>query len=291
MDLALVPQLLANGVMVGAGYALAAAGLTVIFGILGQVNFAHGELYTIGAYLLLLIMTRLGIPYGVALLVLAPLMAVMGWLLARSALLPTMNRPFEASILATLALAIIAQNALRLAFGATPLRIESPLDGYVFELGDVLVFGQRAFVAMASLAAFACLWALFRYTRLGITMRAAAESREACVMVGIDIRRVTVWTAALGAALCGWGAGAIAPLFDLYPNMGTEVVFKSFAIVIIGGMGNLPGALLAGLALGVLESLAGGLLSTSLRDGVSFAAMILVLLLYPHGLFGRTVRL
>lgn len=109
-------------------------------------------------------------------------------------------------------------------------------------------------------------------------------------MVGIDARRITRITAALGAALCALASGAIAPLFDLYPNMGTDVVFKSFAVVIIGGMGNIAGSALAGLLLGVAESLAGGVLGAAWRDGIGFSLMIVMLLLRPHGLFGKSVR-
>ncbi len=114
--------------------------------------------------------------------------------------------------------------------------------------------------------------------------------KDACLMVGIDVRRITRITAAISAALCGLAAGAIAPLFDLYPNMGTDLVFKSFAVVIIGGMGNVAGSVVAGLLLGVAESFAGGLVSTGLRDGIGFTLMIVMLLARPQGLFGKSVR-
>lgn len=283
-------QLAANGLSVGMGYALAAIGLALIFGILGQVNFAHGELYMLGAFLLLWAMQRLGLPYGLAALLMVAVMAAVGTALAQGIIVPNLERGFESVVIGTLAVAIILQNAVRLTFGATPLDVASPLESEVVEIGGVLLFGQRLLVCGVFVAAFAGLAAFLRYTEIGRAMRAMAQNREACVMVGIDVRRVTRWTGALGAALVGLAGVVISPLFDLYPNMGTEVVIKSFAVVIIGGMGNVWGAALAGIALGLAESYAGGLGNAVLRDAIAFIVMIVMLLARPEGLFGKSVR-
>lgn len=283
-------QLAANGLSVGMGYALAAIGLALIFGILGQVNFAHGELYMLGAFLLLWAMQRLGLPYGLAAVLMVAVMAAVGTALAQGIIVPNLERGFEAVVIGTLAVAIILQNAVRLTFGATPLDVSSPLESEVLDIGGVLFFGQRLLVCAVFVAAFAGLAAFLRHTEIGRAMRAMAQNREACVMVGIDVRRVTRWTGALGAALVGLAGVVISPLFDLYPNMGTEVVIKSFAVVIIGGMGNVWGAALAGIALGVAESYAGGLGNAALRDAIAFIVMIVMLLARPEGLFGKSVR-
>jgi branched-chain amino acid transport system permease protein len=283
-------QLAANGLSVGMGYALAAVGLALIFGILGQVNFAHGELYMLAAFLLLWAMRQQGLPYGIAGLLMVAVMAAVGMALAQGIIIPNLERGFESVVIGTLAVSIILQNAVRLTFGATPLDIASPFEASVVALGGVLLFGQRLLVCAAFVVAFAGLAAFLRYTELGRAMRAMAQNREACVMVGIDVRRVTRWTGALGAALVGLAGVVIAPLFDLYPNMGTEVVIKSFAVVIIGGMGNVWGSALAGIALGVAESYAGGLGNAALRDAIAFVVMIVILLARPEGLFGKSVR-
>lgn len=290
MDAGLVAQLVANGLAVGFGYALAAVGLALLFGILEQVNFAHGEIYMLGAFMTLALTKNAGLGYGAACALTVVLMAGVGVVLAQVAFLPTLNRPFESVILATFAISVILQNGVRLLFGATPQHIATPLEGTVLEIAGVLLFGQRLAIAALAVAAIAGLVAFLRLSETGRAMRAMAQNKEACVMVGIDIRRVTRWTAALAAALTGLAAAAIAPLFDLYPNMGTDVVFKSFAVVIIGGMGNVVGSALAGLVLGVAESLAGGLGNAALRDGIAFVAMIAMLLARPQGLFGKTVR-
>ena len=289
-DPVFLAQLAANGVAVGLGYALAAIGLALLFGILGQVNFAHGELYMLAAFALFWVTTQLGLPYAAAALLTVALMAGAGAVLAQVVIVPNLDRSFESVILGTLAVAVILQNAVRLTFGATPLDIASPLEGVTVEVGGVLLFGQRLLVCAVFAAAYGGLAAFLRFTATGRAMRAMSQNRDACVMVGIDPRSVTRWTGALGAALVGLAGVAIAPLFDLYPNMGTEVVFKSFAVVIIGGMGNVAGAALAGLALGLAESFAGGLGSAVLREGIAFTVMIAMLLARPQGLFGRSVR-
>lgn len=290
MDASLLLQLLANGVSVGLGYGLAAVGLALVFGILEQVNFAHGEIYMVGAFALWFLGQRAGLPYGIAYPLMVVAMAGFGLLMAEVVFLPTLNRPFESVILATFAVSIILQNLVRLVFGATPLHIDSPLESMTLDVGGVLLFGQRMFVAVVAVVALALLTTFLRRTETGRAMRAMAQSKDACMMVGIDVRRITRLTAAAGAALCALAAGAMAPMFDLYPNMGSDVVFKSFAVVIIGGMGNIPGAMLAGLLLGVAESMAGGVLGAAYRDGIGFVLMILMLLLRPQGLFGKSVR-
>ncbi len=290
MDASLLLQLLANGVSVGLGYGLAAVGLALVFGILEQVNFAHGEVYMVGAFVLWFLGQRAGLPYGIAYPLMVVAMAGFGLLMAEVVFLPTLNRPFESVILATFAVSIILQNLVRLVFGATPLHIDSPLESMTLDVGGVLLFGQRMFIAVVAVLALALLTTFLRRTETGRAMRAMAQSKDACMMVGIDVRRITRLTAAAGAALCALAAGAMAPMFDLYPNMGSDVVFKSFAVVIIGGMGNIPGAMLAGLLLGVAESMAGGMLGAAYRDGIGFVLMILMLLLRPQGLFGKSVR-
>jgi branched-chain amino acid transport system permease protein len=289
-DPVFLAQLAANGLSVGLGYALAAIGLALIFGILGQVNFAHGEMYMLGAFVLYWAMRQLGLPYVPAALLMVGLMAAFGALLAQVVIVPNLERGFEPVVLGTLAVGLILQNAVRLGFGATPLDVPSPLEATSFDVAGVLFFGQRVLVCAAFAAAFVGLFFFVKYSEIGRAMRAMAQNREACVMVGIDVRRVTRWTGALAAALTGLAAGTIAPLFDLYPNMGTEVVIKSFAVVIIGGMGNVWGAAVAGLALGVAESYAGGLGNATLRDAIAFIVMIAILLARPEGLFGKTVR-
>lgn len=290
MDTTFILQLTANGLSVGMGYALAAVGLALVFGILEQVNFAHGELYMLSAFALFTAAHGLGLSYWAAFALTLMLSAAMGYALAGVALLPTLNRPFESVILATFALSVVAQNAVRLIFGATPREVEAPLESVIIDWAGVLIFGQRLLIVAVGVLAFIGLGLFLRHTETGRAMRAVAQNKDAALMVGIDIRRMTRITATLGALMTGLAAASIAPLFDLYPNMGADVVFKSFAVVIIGGMGNVVGSALAGVLLGLAESFAGGLLNTAVRDGIGFSLMILMLLLRPQGIFGKSVR-
>jgi len=290
MDWILYGQLAANGLMVGAGYALAAVGLTIILGILNKVNFAHGELYMLAAFGLYLTVTVLGLPYELGFVLVLPAMAGIGWGLARIAVLPNLERSFESTILATLAVSIIAKSAVLLVLGATPRDVATRFEFLSVDLFGVLVFGQRALVLVVAAVTIGALVLFLRFTPVGLKMRAVAQNREACLMVGIDVRRVATWSVVWGAVATGVAGAAMCPLYDLYPEMGVDVVIKSFAIVIMGGMGNVAGAVIAGVLIGVAESFADGLVSAAAGDAMFFAVMILVLLFRPQGLFGRTVR-
>jgi branched-chain amino acid transport system permease protein len=282
-------QHLVNGVILGAGYALIAVGLTLVYGILEVVNFAHGELYMVGAYAALSL-TLAGAPYGWAAPAAVLAVGAVGWVAYRLAIRPTLGRPYEAAILATLAVSIIVQNGARLIWTATPREVPSPLAYQVVEIGTVAVTSQQILVLGVAAAAFGGLHLLIFHTRMGRAVRACAQSRDGCLMVGVDLRRVAAVTVVIGGALAGLAGVAMAPVYNISPTMGTGAVFKAFAVVIIGGMGNVLGAAAVGLALGLLESLVGGYFTLTARDAVGFLGMIGVLLLRPQGLFARRVR-
>ncbi|OGL60275.1 MAG: hypothetical protein A3I72_02465 [Candidatus Tectomicrobia bacterium RIFCSPLOWO2_02_FULL_70_19] len=285
----MLEQHLVNGVILGAGYALIAVGLTLVYGILEVVNFAHGELYMVGAYAALSL-TLAGAPYGWAAPAAVLAVGAVGWVAYRLAIRPTLSRPYEAAILATLAVSIIVQNGARLIWTATPREVPSPLAYHVVEIGTVAVTSQQLLVLGVAAAAFGGLHLLIFHTRMGRAVRACAQSRDGCLMVGVDVRRVAAVTVVIGGALAGLAGVAMAPVYNISPTMGTGAVFKAFAVVIIGGMGNVLGAAAVGLALGLLESLVGGYFTLTARDAVGFLGMIGVLLLRPQGLFARRVR-
>ena len=286
----MLAQHIVNGLVQGALYALVAVGLSLVYGVLEVVNFAHGELYMLGAFGLYLLFTWAHLPYPLAVILTVLAMMAAGLGLARAAIVPHLRRPFEATVLATLAASIILQNGARVAFSATPRQANPPLEDVVVQAMDVAVTGQRLLALAPALLAFAALQLFIRRTRAGKAMRAAAQNKDACRMVGIDVGHVAARTMMLGAGLCGLAGAVVAPLYDIFPGIGTTAVFKSFAVVIMGGLGNVPGAMAAAGILGVGESLAGGYISTTAKDAFSFILMILVLLVRPEGLFGRRVR-
>lgn len=283
-------QHLVNGLIQGSLYALVAVGLTLVYGVLEVVNFAHGEMYMLAAFAMFMAFNLLKLPFVLAVAFTMLVLMALGYVIARAAVVPHLRRSFETTVLATLAASIILQNGARFAFTATPRQVILPLEDVVFSVGDVIVTGQRLLIMVTAIVAFAALQLFIRKSRTGKAMRAASQNKDACRMVGIDVRKIAVHTMVLGAALCALAGAMVAPLYDIFPAIGTTVVFKSFAVVIMGGMGNVPGAMLAALMLGVGESLAGGYLSMSAKDALGFSLMILVLLIRPDGLFGRRVR-
>ncbi len=279
-----------NGLVQGSLYALVAVGLTLVYGVLEVVNFAHGELYMLAAFGLYLLFNLAVVPYPLAILLTVSILMGVGYVLARTAVVPHLHRPFEVTVLATLAASIILQNGARFAFTATPRQVHPPWEDVIVQVQDLTMTGQRLLVLGTAIVAFAALHLFIKRTRAGKAMRACAQNKAACRMVGIRTDRVACQTLALGAGLCGVAGAMVAPLYDIFPGIGTSVVFKSFAVVIMGGLGNVPGAMVAGAILGVGESLAGGYISNTAKDALSFSLMILILLLRPEGLFGRRVR-
>lgn len=291
MDLNFLLQLLINGVLLGVIYALIAMGLALIFGVLEIVNFAHGEMYMLGAVAAYFVTTKLAIGYwgSIALVTLAG--ACLGVAFYELLLAFVAGRDFERGILLTLGVSMVLQNGALYLLTATPRMEITPYSYSSLVIGDVRVPLLRMFALALALAAFAVLYIVLRHTRTGKAMRGIAQNRAAALMVGIDTHAVSRLAVAIGIGLSGLAGAALAPVYSVHPTMGASFVFKAFAIVIIGGLGNLPGSAFAALLLGLLESVAGGFFAPTLVDSMAFAAMILVLLFKPEGLFGRGVRL
>lgn len=290
MDPSFLLQLLLNGLVVGVIYALIAMGLSLIFGVLEIVNFAHGEFYMLGAMAAYFLSTQVGLGYwSTAALALAGGLCV-GWILYELLLVRIDGEGFERSILLTLGLSMVLQNLAIFFFTTTPKMIQGAQTFSNFTFGDVRVPVLRVFALVLGVGAFVALYLVLHRTRFGKAMRGVAQNREAALMVGIDPHAISRLAVAIGIGLSGLAGAALAPVYAVHPLMGFSFVFKAFAIIIIGGLGNVSGAAIAAITLGVLESLVGGFLPQVLVDGMAFAAMILVLLIRPQGLFGRGVR-
>ncbi len=290
MDLSFYIQLLLNGVVIGVIYALVAMGLSLIFGVLEIVNFAHGEFYMLGAMLAYFLSTNVGLGYGPAVLVVTAVAVALGYVLYEALLGSLRGQSFERSILLTLGLSMVLQNGAVFLFTTTPRMMQTRYSYSNVVVGDVRVSVMRLFALGLGLLAFAALYLILYRTRVGRAMRGVAQNREAALMVGIDPRAVSRLAVAIGIGLSGLAGAALAPVYAVHPLMGFSFVFKAFAIIIIGGLGNISGAAIAAVALGILESVAGGFLPLVMADALAFIAMIAILLLRPQGLFGRGVR-
>jgi branched-chain amino acid transport system permease protein len=290
VDWSFFAQLLLNGLVMGVIYALVAMGLSLIFGVLEIVNFAHGEFYMLASMLAYFLTAQWGFDYWATILVVTVVGVAVGYVLFEGLLLALRGETFERSILLTMGLSMVLQNGAVFLFTTNPHLLESKLSYQNIVVGDFRMPVARLYALGLGFAAFAVLYLILHRTRIGKAMRGVAQNRAAADMVGIDARAVSRLAAAIGIGLTGLAGAALAPVYAVHPLMGFNFVFKAFAIVIIGGLGNISGAAIAAVMLGVIESLAGGLLPLALTDAVAFLSMIAVLLLRPQGLFGRGVR-
>ncbi len=290
MDWSFFAQLLLNGLVMGVIYALVAMGLSLIFGVLEIVNFAHGEFYMLASMLAYFLTAQWGFDYWATILVVTVVGLAVGYVLFEGLLLALRGEAFERSILLTMGLSMVLQNGAVFLFTTNPHLLESKLSYQNIVVGDFRMPVARLYALGLGFAAFAVLYLILHRTRIGKAMRGVAQNRAAAEMVGIDARAVSRLAVAIGIGLTGLAGAALAPVYAVHPLMGFNFVFKAFAIIIIGGLGNISGAAIAAVMLGVIESLAGGLLPLALTDAVAFISMIAVLLLRPQGLFGRGVR-
>ena len=290
MDLIFYIQLLLNGIVIGVIYALIAMGLSLIFGVLEIVNFAHGEFYMLGAMLAYFLTMNAGLGYWPTILIVTVVAISLGYVLYEALLASLRGESFERSILLTLGLSMVLQNGAIFLFTTTPKMVASSLSYSNIIAGGLRLPLSRLFALGLGLAAFGTLYLILYHTRVGKAMRGVAQNRDAALMVGIDPRAVSRLAVAIGIGLSGLAGAALAPVYAVHPTMGFSFVFKAFAIIIIGGLGSISGAAIAAVALGILESLAGGFLSLVMVDALIFISMIAILLVQPEGLFGRGVR-
>jgi len=293
MDLYLLSQLV-NGLIFGLLYSLMALGLAIIFSLMRVVNFAHGELYMVGAYALYFLTRPLGLPPLAALPLCMAAGAVPGllmerWLL-RVAYTRRVERAEEYAILMTFGVSLLLQNSALAGIGPFELTPESFWKGSHRVLGDLYLAGDRLFAAaMAALLLAATLLVVHR-TWLGHALRATAQNRVGAAVVGIDVVRMNGAGMGLAAMLAAAAGALMAPMFLVYPDVGGVPVVKAYTIIVLGGMGSIPGSLLGALLLGLAESLGSAYLAVAYRDVYAFFVLILVLLLRPHGLFGQRER-
>jgi branched-chain amino acid transport system permease protein len=288
VDLAYVLELILNGLMLGLLYALIAVGLALIFGVLQIVNFAHGELMMLGSFTMALVLPLFGLSYWPSLAMAVIVTALLGAALYEFFLSRVEQAEFERSILITLGLSMVLLYGAQYIFSATPRMVDTSWGFEGIEIGAIRMTWTRIVGGGVALVAFAGLYVLLKWTQFGRAMRAVAQNRDAALMVGLKPRAVSRNAVTLAAGLCGLAGGALAPIQLVQPGMGQAVIFKAFALVIIAGLGNIPGAIATSLALGMLESWIGGFYDMVWQEGSVFVIMIIVIILRPEGLFHRS---
>lgn len=280
-------QLTMNGLMLGLLYALIAVGLALIFGVLEIINFAHGEFLTLGAFAMTLALPVFGLLYWPALAAALVASATGGLILYQLFLAKLGQGEFERSILITMGVSMILLYGMQYVFTATPRMVDTTLGFAGIGIGGIRMTWTRIIASGLAIAAFALLYGILNFTQFGRAMRAIAQNREAALMVGIRPRSVARHAVILATALCGLAGAALAPIQLVQPAMGQAMIFKAFALVIIGGLGNMPGTFVCALALGMIESWMGGFFDIVWQEAAVFTLMIGVVLVRPDGLFQR----
>lgn len=287
MDLTLVLQGLVSGLLFGGVYSLMAVGLTLIFGVMRVVNFAHGDMMVWGMYLAYVLAARAGLDPYLSFVVCAGALFVLGLIVQRGLVDRIIAAPHEMQILLMLGVALVLENVALVAFGPEPTRVRSPLGGAALWLGPVFVDVARL-VTFAVAVALTIGVSIFLYrTDAGRMIRAVADNTYGALVIGADARRVYAVAFGVGAACVGAAGALVSPILPFQPSTGLSLSVTSFNIVIIGGMGSLTGAFIGGLLVSVAESLGAVFLKPSLKELMSFSLLILILLVRPAGLFGR----
>ncbi len=287
MDVSFLFAQLFNGLMLGSFYVLLSLGLSIIFGMLGIVNFAHGALYTLGAYAAYTICHVFGLNFWLALLLGPAAVGVIGYVTERALLRRLAQLPHHYMLLMTFGLMIFIEELLRLIYSpmgkpfSTPAALASSID-----LGFIVFPSYRLFIILVTLICALAVWLFVEKTDLGAVIRAGTDDAEMVSSLGIDISRVFSLVFALGAALAGLAGVLAAPVQNITPEMGASVLTDTFVVVIVGGLGSIGGSILAGLIIGELITL-GVIFWPPVANTLIYVFMALVLLLRPRGLFGR----
>jgi len=283
-------QHLLNGLLLGATYSLLGIGLTLLFGLMNVVNFAHGEFYTFGAYAAFAALALASVHFFLAIPLAIVAGALAGAVCERVLLRPLRAQSIDTVMLVMIGLWIAMQNAELLGWGGVAKSVPTPFPTQPVVLGAVSVAPLRIFVFVVSGLLILGAHLLLSRTKLGRAMRATFQDRETAALMGVSIERIHTVSFAFGAGLAAAAGALLGPVFLLYPSMGDLASLKAFSVVILGGLGNFGGAAVGGVVLGIAEELGAGYISSGYRDAVGFLMIVAVLLLRPSGLFARAER-
>jgi len=275
------------GVLTGLVYGLMALGLSVIFGVVRIVNFAHGEMMSIAMYIAVLLFSAFHLDPLIMLIPIAAVMFAFGYALQSGLINPFITRPEHSQFLLVVALAIIIVNVLLIVFGPDARTVQTSYAYDSFQLGPILIDASKAYAGLAAIAFAAALFAFFRFSLVGKAIRACADNYIGALVVGLNVNRLYALSFGLGAACVGAAGSMMTLIVDVTPNIGPSYTLLAFVIVITGGLGSMAGALLGGLLIGVTEALAGLLFTPSAKSMFAFGILVLVLLFRPQGLLGK----
>ena len=283
----LLLNIVTAGLLTGAVYALMALGLSVIFGVIRIVNFAHGEMMVLGMFAAYAFNRWLGLDPIVAMPLVAAIMFIAGYVLQRGLINRFITRPEHMQFLLMLAIAIMLVILMLIGFGpdARNVALDYAFDSY--DVFGLLLDKVRVLAAAGAVVGATLLWTFFRFTRTGKAIRACADNYIGAQVVGLDVKRLYAITFGLGAACVGAAGSMLVLIIDVTPPLGPQYTLLAFVIVITGGLGSMPGALLGGVLIGMTEALAGLMFTPSAKSMFAFAILVLVLLFRPQGILGK----
>ena len=277
-----------NGVVVGSLYVLVALGLTLIYGVLVQINFAHADIVTLGAFTAYFVTHLFSGNYFAGIAAALIVGAILGWLVNAVIFAPLRERASELlPLIATIGVSITLQNAMLALLGPVPYAFDTPYSNNVIRFGGIFLTVQSLLIIMMSTIAIGLLYAFMKFTTLGKALRAVSQDRETAALMGINPNQLIMLTFVIASALAGMSGAMLGPVLVLTPFAGTTVIVKAFAIVIIGGFGNVEGTIIAGLIVGLIESYTTQFLDPGLIDIVVFALLLLMLAVRPTGLIAE----
>lgn len=276
-----------NGLAIGAAVIMMALGLTIIFGLLDVINMAHGEFYAVGGFVLMVLL-GFGVNFWVCIALVPVLIMPIGYLIERTLIQPIFHKGDRhiLTLLLTFGISIILQDLLKIIFGPNPLRPENPLPGGS-EIFGIFLPNYRLFLIAIGGAIVAAVWMLVYKTNLGAMIRAAAFDKDMAGSLGVPVRRIYAGTFAFGIALAGLSGVLLAPIYTVFPTMGHDFILMAFTVVIVGGLGSITGAVLAGILLTQIQAISSLYISPVWSEPLIFTIMVAVLVVKPQGLFGK----
>jgi branched-chain amino acid transport system permease protein len=279
-----------GGVLTGLVYGLMALGLSVIFGVTRIVNFAHGEMMTIAMYIAVVLFSTLKLDPLVMMVPIAAVLFALGYAMQAGLISPFINRPEHSQFMLLVAIAIIMVNGLLIVFGPDARNVQTPYSLDSFEVGGLIIDATKLYTGVAAIVAAVALLAFFKLSHTGQAIRACADNHTGALVIGLNVKQLYALTFGLGSACVGAAGAMLVLLVDVTPALGPGYTLLAFVIVITGGLGSMPGALLGGILIGLTEAVAGLFFTPSAKSMFSFGLLVLVLLFRPQGILGKAAR-
>ncbi|ACI19830.1 branched-chain amino acid ABC transporter permease [Dictyoglomus thermophilum] len=284
-------QQIINGISLGSIYALIALGYTMVYGILRLINFAHGDIYMLGAFIGFFALGSWDMPFAIGLIVAMLLTAIIGILVEKLAYKPLRNAPRISLLITAIGVSFLLENIMVLLVGATPRAFPQKIPTEVYLIGNIIVTNKQIIILSVSIFLMLFLQFVVNKTKIGRAMRAVSQDKEMAQMLGVNIDNVISFTFALGSALAAAGGVLVGMYFNkIEPYMGIMPGLKAFVAAVLGGIGIIPGAMLGGFIMGIAEVLVSAFISSTIRDAIAFIILIVILLVKPTGILGKYMR-